>query len=70
MNRTHTFIASTCVIVLSLLACDRTAETSDDAASATGVDERSELAIQSLRDADEAWDRSTMKQRHGHEARL
>jgi ketosteroid isomerase-like protein len=60
MIHPQTFIVSLGFLALSLLACDRSRETHDDAASTSGIDEVTESALRSLRDADEAWDRSTI----------
>jgi ketosteroid isomerase-like protein len=60
MKHSHTFVVSLGLLALFLLACDRSRETLDDAASTPGRDALRESALQSLQDADEAWDRSTV----------
>jgi len=57
---THTFVVSLALLVFFLLACDRPQETPDNAASTPGVDSMRESVLQSLRDADKAWDRGTV----------
>jgi ketosteroid isomerase-like protein len=60
MIHPHKLALSTCFLFLFLPACDGSRETADDTENAIAHDQMRESALQSLRDADEAWDRSTV----------
>jgi uncharacterized protein (TIGR02246 family) len=60
MKHSHTGIAFPWLLAAFLLSCERVQVAPSNAASTSGLDTLRESALQALKDADEAWDRSTV----------